>query len=401
MTTLFDQFYDATGRFRRPYGEKVVSHPYTEAMVKECLDRLANEPNSKISKRCRIYRNGRQLGPFEAKEFIVDVSRFPTLASVAWEEITAGEPFLIFVNFAALLSHELGEASRRFIGDFGQRFEPDGISIEHHLIIGKYDETAFGVHIDDATDRVFHFNLGPSAKEMILWPREDYLASYNGDVARPLKSVSMNGSQTYPMPVGGCFFLPADYYHVGRSPHGVSIVVSLALTRNSCKHQLASAVGALDLFTHVDESADDYYRDFSSRPNPDAVANVWVKAEEIGFANLLEHARARNRSNNYLIEISPINASPLPDEAAWFEIRDPSNLQVIEHDGSLNVYSRGHYALLYNTVDIKTFRDAIEAGRFEYSMQHFQNARRRGDRGTALLGWVIATKGAVRSGAPE
>ncbi|OXS99077.1 hypothetical protein B7H23_12790 [Notoacmeibacter marinus] len=401
MTALFSEFYDATKRFRRPYGESIVTHPYTEAMVKECLDRLANEPDSKISKKCRIYRNGRQLGPFEAKEFIIEVSRFPTLASVAWEELTEGEPFLIFVNFAALLSHELSEASRRFIGDFARRFEPEGISIEHHLIIGKYDETAFGVHIDDATDRVFHFNLGPSAKEMILWPREDYLASYNGDLARPLKSVSTSGSQTHPMPVGGCFFLPADYYHVGRSPHGVSVVVSLALTRQNHKHQMAATLAALDLFANVKESADDYYKDFSSRPDPDAFANVWAKAEEIGFANLLEHARARNRSNNYFIEVSPIDASPLPSEAAWFEIEDASNLQLIDHNGSLNVYSRGHYASLHDPAHIKIFKDAVQTGRFEFSMRHFQDARERGDRGTALLGWLIATKGAARSYAAE
>lgn len=137
MTAFFSELYDATERFRRPYGENIVTHPYTEKMVKECLDKLASEPDSKISKKCRIYRNGRQLGPFEAKEFIVEASRFPSLASVAWKDLTEGEPFLIFINFAALLSNVLSEASRRFIGDFAQRFEPgnfDGAPSDYRQI---------------------------------------------------------------------------------------------------------------------------------------------------------------------------------------------------------------------------------------------------------------------------
>lgn len=396
MTGLFNEFYDSTERFRRPYGKNTVHHPYTTEMVKGCLDKIAGESCSKINKNCRIYHNGRQLGPFEAKEFIIALSRYPSLEAIDWESVTDGAPFLIFVNYAALLSNNLNEATRRFIGDFGARFEPDGISIEHHLIVGTYEETPFGVHIDDATDRVFHFNLGPQPKEMLLWPRSEYSTAYSGDLARPLSSVSKNGSVTHPIEVGGCFFLPADYYHVGRSPHGVSTVISLAFTRQNHRLQMKSALSALELFAQVKESADDYYRNFETQAVPDAFSQVWSIASNIGFERLLEHARARSRSNNYFVEISPIDASPLPNSPTAFGVIDRSNLQLIEDSRALHVYSRGHYAALSDIEHIRRFKAVAEAGTFDFNQQQFQDAMRKGDTGTALLGWTIATKGAAR-----
>ncbi|MDC9597095.1 hypothetical protein [Xenorhabdus anantnagensis] len=395
MMNLFDEFYDLTERFRHPYGKNHVDHPYTMEMVKECLDNLAGELGSKINKNCRIYRGGRQLGPFEAKAFVIILSRYPSLESINWDEVTDGEPFLIFVNYAALLSNDLSETSRKFIGDFSTQFEPEGISIEHHLIIGKYEETPFGVHIDDATDRVFHFNLGPCAKEMILWSSEEYLATYNGDLARPLDSVSEQESVTYPMEVGGCFFLPADYYHVGRSPQGVSVVISLALTRQNYRLQMNSALNMLGLFAPVKESAKDYRRNFESRPDPDMFPKVWNVASTIGFEKLLEHARTRNRSNNYFIEVFPIDTSSPPTELTVFKITDKSNVQLIENEGLLHVYSRGHHASLSEPQHIETFKAAVQMGTFDFNMSLFKDAMKRGDKGTVLLGWLIATKGAA------
>lgn len=392
MMNFFNNLYNETKRFCQPCEKNYVNHPYTIGMVKECLDKLAG---TKINKSCRIYRDGRQLGTFEAKEFVDTLISYPSLESLNWDEVTGGGSFLIFVNYAALLSNSLSEASRKFISDFSAKFEPDGLYIEHHLIIGKYEETPFGVHIDDATDRVFHFNLGPYEKEMILWPRKEYLATYNG-AARPLSSVSKKGAVTYRMEVGGCFFLPADYYHVGRSSHGVSIVIALALTRPNHRLQMNSALSVLDLFSHVKESAEDYYRSFESRPDPNALSTLWNTAYNIGLEKLLEHARARNRSNNYFVEVSPIDASHLPTEVTTYKITDKSNLQLIEYDGQLHVYSRGHYAFLSEPHHIETFKFAIKTGSFDLSQNLFQDAMLKGDKGTALLGWLIATKGAMR-----
>ena len=248
MSTLLDEIYfDLTNRFAFPAVKQQVAKYFPDTLVKECLDALAALPGSRSARNCRIYVDGRQLGPFEAKEVLGRVSEYPDLASIDWHAALQARSFFIFVNFAALFSEKLYEASRILLGDFCDRFEPDGVSVENHLIIGNYDETPFGVHVDDAADRVLHFNLGPAAKVMSLWPRDEYLARYKDDAARPVRSVDSAKSEAHLMLPGSCFLLPADYYHVARSNEGVSVVVALALTRMSEPKRIQALVSEAQL----------------------------------------------------------------------------------------------------------------------------------------------------------
>jgi hypothetical protein len=190
MRTFFDEQFDGpTERFSRPHVVLDAPHPYTDDMVLACLRTIGESGQSRITRNCRVYVEGAMLCPFASRDLLRRIAENESIRSVDWSGLFDERDFLIFINHAALYAPDMLNASRAFVGAFDRRFGRSGISIEHHVIIGRYAETSFGVHIDDPTDRVFHFNLGPHAKSMSLWPRREFLTAYGGDVARLRRNV--------------------------------------------------------------------------------------------------------------------------------------------------------------------------------------------------------------------
>lgn len=397
MSHFFESMYSSTQGFAVPALEEDVCHPYSLTMVKECIDRLAAQSGSKIARTCRIYLAQHQLNPFEAKEFVRKIAVSPTLDSVDWSELTGGVEFMIFLNFAALYSEDLLDASRQLLGTFLDRFEPDGVSVEHHLIIGRYSQTPFGVHVDDATDRVFHFNLGPARKELQLWPRAEFLSTYAGDQARPVELVSDAGSTVHRMPVNSCFHLPADYYHVGRSLEGVSVVVAMAFSRQSLALQVDGAIKEMENFCHAPNERETYYRHFGATVADGAVAGYAQALAAIGFDGLLAHARARRRSNGSFAEILPFPSPDLTQIPQAYRLSSLCPPQLLESQGSLHIYSGGHHAKLDAPEHIAALRHTLSLPRFDLCQRRLRDDLASGNLATAVLAWLVATNGVVRA----
>ncbi|MEG1312702.1 MAG: hypothetical protein RSD40_00130 [Bacilli bacterium] len=350
----FSYIYDRiTENFSRPFIDREVNHPYNNEHVWECLKNIANSPQSRITHNCRLYQRGRQVGIFDAKCKIEQVCNFDSLEMVKWDDVFGKDDFLIFINHAAIYSRDLLEASRQFIGNFTEHFEPYGISIEHHLIIGRYSETPFGVHVDDPTDRVFHFNLGPSEKYIHLWSRKVFMKLYHNDSARPLESVSLEKSESYEIPVGGCFFLPADYHHVGKSIKDVSVVVALAFSRLSESLLLNEALSELKKKFPVKISPLSYYSNFSIEvDSPDKLFEAY---DDFGLTSASLHAVTRRKSNGCFTEVHPLSMISIIELEGYYVLIDNRRPLYIRQNKVLYIYAAGHQIILSKSILIKEF----------------------------------------------
>lgn len=385
----FSNAYDgATNGFSKPVVDTAVNHPYTKELVWDCLKRISSSTQSQITRNCRLYHRGGQVNVFEAKRILDRICNFDSIDLVDWDREFGDSDFLFFINHAALYSAKLLTASRKFVGDFAERFEPNGLSIEHHLIIGRYSETPFGVHVDDSTDRVFHFNLGPKVKRMTLWARETFLEEYQQDISRPVNKVSIANSKTYDIPVGSCFFLPANYHHVGSSDMGVSTVVALAFSRQSETLLLAEAFKELQMLIPKILSTHNYYYDFEGESYyPNALL---AKYDKLGLVVASQHAQARRKSNGSFSEIHPIIISPVAELVGNYILIEEKIPLQIEHNGVIYIYAAGHQASLITPALIKEFSDILRLRAFKIP-KLFGKQPTEFMQSIALRAWLVAT----------
>ncbi|MET3234183.1 UNVERIFIED_ORG: hypothetical protein ABIC54_006399 [Burkholderia sp. 1263] len=328
------------------------------------------------------------MNSFAAKKIIRKACEFPSIETVDWTDLFGAGEFFIFVNNAALYSVDLLEASKKFMGDFADRFEPQGISVEHHLIIGRYTQTPFGVHIDDATDRVFHFNLGPSSKTMILWGSQHFAQLYSGDTARSADQVSSIGSVTFDIAPQSAFFLPANYHHVGRSEDGVSIVVALAISRKSEPQLLRDASRELQELLPPRYPQASYYQNFEG--DAGGTDEMFAAYDAIGLISALQHAQARRRSNKSFTEILPIQIAPLRNLHGVYTVRDGREPIAIKEADGLFLYSGGHRVILKKPELIREFERIAYERRFEIS-SHLGEYSEALMEVEAMRAWLVAT----------
>lgn len=394
MTSLaLQKLSEVTDNFSQPVVISDCPHPYELSMVQDCFNEMAASLDSKGNRHCRAYIDGRQLTRFEVKALVIAIASYDAIEQVDWDLLVGKEEFLIFLNFAALYSARLLAASRQYVGQFCNNFSPHGLALEHHLIIGRYSETPFGVHVDDATDRTLHFNLGPAPKEMILWPRQDFLDAYPNDSALPLAQVTHADGTVYPMAPMSCFHLPADFYHVGRSPFGVSAVVVLALSRQSPKLRLQSALDELKNIIPMPDVGEDLFRNFYSASNDVSATDNLPLLEPIDIGCLIRHAEARRRSNGGMAEVRMPLAKDVVELRETYKICTDCGPVVESENAGMHIFSRGHHATLTNEDEIQTLEEILRLGIFRIC--DVQTNSKSG-RVMALLAWLVMTESAIK-----
>lgn len=388
---LHHLYSSLTKEFTTPTCVKNVNSPYTLQMVSTVLNAMSDQPGQRLTSHCRVYLDGRRAGPFEAKRFIKNAAKLGVDDEAGWSRVADHKPFLIFINYAALYSGQMFDATRALLGDFLNIFEPDGVSLEHHIIIGHYHETDFGVHVDDAPDRVVHFNLGPNEKEMLLWPRLDFIAEYGPNPTRALDDANVDDATAFPMPAGSSFFLPADFYHVGRSPKGMSVVVALAFSRQTNELQLASVMSEISKAVLPVEDATPYWSNFSHAPSEEQQTQTDALFSQKSYSNWLEHARARSRSNHWMAEIRPLGAPRFPqgDFAIGLGRERP---EFIDEPGVLHLYARGNHIKLTSPDAIQWVSHLRHGGTHRLTSEAVVHGVKRRDPVFLVVAWLVATQ---------
>lgn len=220
-----DDLYVETNKFNEPKKFNFEYNPYYIELIEQVLNGVFNESEKKINKNCRIYVDGNLLNPYKSLNLLSEIIN-KKLVSINWFNLFKGKDFLFFINFAGEFSEDLLNVSKKY---FKNEFNDGNYIIEHHVIFGKYNQTSFGIHIDDANDRVIHYNVGENDKKLFLKPFSEYV-SINGESDMEYNEDILKGFTLHTINAGEVFVLPADYYHIGQSKE-VSFNIVLALTK--------------------------------------------------------------------------------------------------------------------------------------------------------------------------
>jgi hypothetical protein len=180
-----------------------------------------------------------------------------------WMERTlAVEQFGIVLNDAERWADGLTRRARTLFRPVVEHWGAAETAIELVLFAGNYGHTPFGVHLDDEFTQTVHFQLSGCGKSMTLYDPETY-ARFAAGAKRYFAAEELPpGGQTYSMPAGSVFLLPAGWYHVG-SNQDFSIGLAIApshfppreVARQAMQHalQASESPGWLDLDFSEDE----------------------------------------------------------------------------------------------------------------------------------------------------
>ena len=235
---------------------------------------------------------------------------------------------------------------------------------------------------------------------MILWPREPFLERYGVNPRRPLDETDRDGSARYEMPVGSCFFLPADYYHVGRSPDGVSVVVAIALSRQSSEEQLAAVHREIKNAIAPIEDLTPYWTDFRRAPSAAQQENICATFARHDYAGWLQHARARACSNGWISEVRPLDAPDIPPGEFDLTINTHTPPQVVNAGDTFHVYARGQHIALADEGAISWTRSLLAGDPVRLSQEKVVTGIKSRDAQMLVAAWLLATGGASTNPAP-
>lgn len=172
----------------------------------------------------RIWVDGKKVS--QKKKTIIDDPITGESDLLSWQERNfQDKKFGIILNNAQRYS----EKSRQFISNYFKPFldkKPPFGGINFSVFIGNYGWTPIGIHEDHTGSFVMHFHLGPGDKTMYMWERSKYKEQLNGNEndMNPEDYIPF-ADYTCEFKTGDVFFMPWNYYHVGKSDD-----LSLALT---------------------------------------------------------------------------------------------------------------------------------------------------------------------------
>lgn len=200
---------------------------FGEGLFMDMLQNIA-KGNHKESGILRFYIDGKLSPEHENRILHADHSSISSLQAYL-SEIAKALPFGLVINGVERWSESLAHFAAHYFSDIKNLMGENRTIIETTLFTGDYGFTPFGVHIDDPYTTVVHFHLGPAAKKITLFSKEDFfnLCGNQNNNFNPGKLV--RHGITYTVEPGDIFILPPHYYHVGYTPEfstGVAIAIS-------------------------------------------------------------------------------------------------------------------------------------------------------------------------------
>ena len=186
--------------------------------------------------------------------------------------------------------------------------------------------------------------------------------------------------------------MPADYYHVGRSPDGVSIVVAIAFSRLSGELQFEIVINEIKRTILSIGDITSYWNRFDSYISLSEQEKVRGIFNQRSFETLLEHARARLQSNAYFIEVPPLSPPPYfshePIDVLLSSITPPC---VVEEGDMLHVYARGQHIILSSLAAIHWMKPLLEIGSCRMQENELLTGIHNGNQTMLAAGWLLST----------
>ncbi len=193
-------------------------------LKKGIYEMLQNLENDEDFKPWRVWVDGVQDKKLE-KSLIKDPIKNEN-DLIPWQKRNFGDKkFGIILNDGQRYSDDVRETITNYFNPFLKGNAPFGGS-NFSIFIGNYGWTPLGIHEDHKGSFVMHFHLGPGEKTMYMWEGSNYKKNLKGksNDKFPLKYLAF-ADYTCHFKEGDVFFMPWNYYHIGRSDE-----LSLGLT---------------------------------------------------------------------------------------------------------------------------------------------------------------------------
>jgi hypothetical protein len=165
------------------------------------------------------------------------------------------------------------------------------------IFIGNYDKTPLGIHQDSRGQNVMHFHLGPHAKTICVWRRDEFADLL---LSKGLTKDDQNSlvpySQKYTFNTGDIFFMPEGEWHISQQS-GLSVAVTV-WQYNHTNERLAASLStrllrSFDIQDKVRIEADPNLLDDTSAVS--GLLNsmsISARLANLGFKDLMREAYA-------------------------------------------------------------------------------------------------------------
>lgn len=265
--------------------------------------------------------------------------------------------FLAFVNKAGTWSEPIFRRFARLAAPLVDGHPPSSLSLELHVIIGRYAFTPFGIHLDERNDRVLHFNLGPGTKILHLWDRETYLRC-NGDDSRCYEPARLlpEGTPYALAPDNSVFHLPAERFHVGSSAE-LSVTLSLAVTKRSRLDFVGDVGKRMTKILERSVESDVSFADFAPEEvvqSGDLLARTAHGATSDWIDEVVQDAMLLARSNLGFTDLPALRPTSTDELRASAILRraDPFPILAAERGDHMTLFLRGRAARMRRAASV-------------------------------------------------
>jgi hypothetical protein len=400
---IIDEIFKKTNYFDVPLviNDYDFTQHYSIEDVAEAFDNIADFYNSKIRNYSllgciRIYvgqqLGGNYLGYWDTLRLFKAYKNRKVSFEDFFSSYFGSQDFLIFINFAGKWSEKISTQSAFMCREFVNSNPDYSMSIEHHIIIGRYDTTPFGVHLDDDIDRVLHINLGPSKKRLLLWRKNEYFKKTGSKLHIESQEGIRDIATIYEFERGQGFLLPAEMYHTGESNDDISISIALAFTKN------VPSLVFKNIFDELGRDAASlsgkYDASFNFNSNTELIVRGINTCDKLRMrescSELASKLALKQKSNMYFVGKQELNYSQLMMNN-FFLLKDPFTVESFRVKEGCYFFARGHSILIRNKDIVSKILTIIDKKQFELNIQ---NKEQLGNLKSIdkIKVWLVATK---------
>ncbi len=218
------EFKKSTGNMSFPVIRKNVFNDDVNELRESIFEMFQNLKYEKELLAWRVWCGGEMSTDLE--KIIVNDPMKSEADFLPWcKRVFGDKKFGIILNDGQRYSKKTRDLISKYYQPLLEKKPPLG-GINFSIFLGNYGWTPIGIHQDHTGSFVMHFHLGPGSKEMFMWEQNHYKKKLHGreNEMKPESYLPFT-SYDYKFDDGDIFFMPWDFYHIGRSEE-----ISIGLT---------------------------------------------------------------------------------------------------------------------------------------------------------------------------
>ncbi|WP_430410194.1 hypothetical protein [Kordia sp.] len=220
----WENFKNNTGNMSFPVIRKRIFNNDIDELRESIFEMFQNLKHEKEALAWRVWLDG-EINPDLEKQIVADPMKSEADFSPWCQRNFGDKKFGIILNDGQRYSKKTRDLVSKYFEPILEKKPPLG-GINFSIFVGNYGWTPIGIHQDHTGSFVMHLHLGPGTKEMFMWEQKHYKNTLNGrENEMEIEQYLPFTSYDYSFESGDIFFMPWNFYHVGRSEE-----ISIGLT---------------------------------------------------------------------------------------------------------------------------------------------------------------------------